>query len=225
MAGQQFPSHVPNVPSSVIAWDVRSRGWILKVRSDEGHASLPCKTDGIVRWHKESDQWECFSSKEEAGRALWNRERSRWELSLLPVMDTREPSVSPGLYMQAGFPTHLPELEGDCVFDPESQRSWEFIPVHGSEDQLPLSPCNILWNTKESQWSLTSEAMQDLQMNWSQKDGTWIFKLPSSDSQDSTSGPYVAPPAEHKDTEKSMPLKRYRKAIVIRPQPFLMHCP
>ncbi|KIM27509.1 hypothetical protein M408DRAFT_9233 [Serendipita vermifera MAFF 305830] len=179
-AGQRLPSHVPNVPSSVVAWDAQSRGWVLKVQSDRGFRSLPCLAGGVVCWHKDADEWECRSSQPEAGRALWNRHTASWELYPVSEAETREFMASPHLASQAVYPTHLPDLEGTCVFDAERLQSWVFSTTPESESRLPLSPCIIVWSVRRKQWSLLSETPQDVDVTWSQKDHAWHFSMPTT---------------------------------------------
>jgi hypothetical protein len=178
-ASQRLPSHVPSVPSSVVAWDAQSRGWVLKVQSDRGLRSLPCLAGGIVCWHKDSDEWECCSSQTEAGRALWNRQKSSWEFFPYSESETREFIASP-LTNHAVYPTHLPDLEGTCVYDSERLHSWVFTTTRESEAQLPISPCIIVWSVKRKQWSLLAESPQEVEVTWSQNDGAWHFSMPTS---------------------------------------------
>lgn len=211
---QRLPSHVPNVPSSVVAWDAQSRGWVLKVQSDRGFRSLPCLAGGVVCWHKDSDEWECRSSQQEAGRALWNRHTGCWELCPLSEADTREFMASARLASHAVYPTHLPDLEGICVYDSERLHAWVFSTTPESESQLPISPCVIIWSVKRKQWSLLSESPQDVDVTWSQKDNAWHFSMPITTasrrpSQDS------APPTSPRPS--SAPHSNTLPPMVIRP--------
>lgn len=181
-AGQRLPSHVPTVPSSVVAWDAPSRGWVLKVQSDRGLRSLPCLAGGVVCWHKDSDEWECRSSQTEAGRALWNRQNSCWEFFPYSEADIREFMSSP-LARHTVYPTHLPDLEGSCVYDSERLHSWVFTTTRESEAQLPISPCIIVWSMKRKQWSLLAESPQEVEVTWSQADGAWHFSMPTPASR------------------------------------------
>ena len=174
---QRLPSHVPSVPSSVVAWDAHTRGWVLKVQSDRAFRSLPCLAGGVVCWHKESDEWECRSSQLEAGRALWNRHNACWEF-----FPGAEAVLSASATAAAVYPTHLPDLEGICVYDSERLHSWVFSTTPESIARLPITPCVIVWSVKRKQWSLLSESPQDVDVTWSVHDNAWHFSMPTGGS-------------------------------------------
>jgi len=181
-ANQRLPSHVPNVPSSVVAWDAHSRGWVLKVQDDRGLRSLPCGPGGVVCWNRDVDEWECRSSQAEAGRTLWNRHNGCWEFFPYSEADAREFMAS-ALASRAIYPTHLPDLEGTCVYDSERLHSWVFTTTRESQARLPITPCIIIWSVKRKQWSLLAESPQEVEVTWSQKDGAWHFSLPTPSSR------------------------------------------
>jgi len=179
---QRFPSHVPNVPSSIVAWDAHSRGWILKVQHDSGFRSLPCQGGGSVCWHRELDEWECRPVQREVGRAIWNRHISRWELRL-PSDEDMEASVAYSRH--AVFPSHLPSFEGTCSYDSEHLRAWVFTPSPKAESQLPVSPCTIVWSIGRKQWSLLPQSPQDADISWSHEDQSWHFNMQTINGGDS----------------------------------------
>jgi hypothetical protein len=192
---QRFPSHVPNVPSSIVAWDAPSRGWILKVQHDSGFRTLPCQGGGLVCWRRELDEWECRSAQHEVGRAVWNRHLSRWELHLPSDEDV---DASLHLTRHAVFPTHVPSFEGICSYDSEHLLAWVFTPSPEAEAQLPVSPCTIVWSVGRKQWSLLPRSQQDADITWSHEDQSWHFNMQTPSgflkgSRDTSPRPSSAP--------------------------------
>lgn len=182
-AQQRFPSHVPNVPLSVVAWDTQTRGWVLKVQDEVGFRALPCHGGGLVCWHREIDEWECRSAQPEIGRALWNRQAGRWELHL-PSEEEIDAFLASGPHVRrAVFPTHFPSADGICAYDSGRLQTWVFHPTPAYEAQLPIAPCVIVWSVERKQWSLLSESPQGADVAWSHEDKTWHFNMQSGQSQ------------------------------------------
>lgn len=177
---QRFPSHVPNVPSSIVAWDAHSRGWVLKVQSDSGFRTLPCQGGGLVCWHRDLDEWECRSSQQEIGKAIWNRHIGRWEFLLPSEEDVDAFLSTPHLARHAVFPTHFPSFEGVCAYDSEHLHAWVYAPSPEAESQLPISPCTIVWSVSRKQWSLLPRTPQDADITWSYEDQSWHFNMQTS---------------------------------------------
>ncbi|CAG8667421.1 5965_t:CDS:2 [Acaulospora colombiana] len=177
-AGQQsVPSHVPDVPGSVVAWDAPTRGWVLKVQHEGGLRTLPCSSGSLVLWHREMDEWECRPAQPEIGRAIWNRGIGRWEL-YLPSDDDMDVSAAPANSSRhANYPTHIPAVDGTCLFDSERFHAWVFYPAPGCENQLPITPCVIVWSVERKQWSLLSESPNGAEVSWSQEDKAWHFSM------------------------------------------------
>lgn len=182
-----FPSHVPNVPSSVVAWDAQNRGWVLKVQTDHGLRKLPCRDGGIVCWYRDSDQWECRSTQPEIGRAIWNRDIERWELQL-PSHDEIDAYLSSSRHLarHAVYPTHLPSIEGTCAFDAEKLHAWVYYVSPAAEAQLPVTPCIIIWSLERKQWTLLSESPHGADVMWSHEDQSWHFNMQSTPMASST---------------------------------------
>lgn len=177
-AGQQsVPSHVPDVPGSVVAWDAPTRGWVLKVQHESGLRTLPCSSGSLVLWHREMDEWECRPAQPEVGRAIWNRGIGRWELYLPSDDDMDAPAASAYSSRHANYPTHIPAIDGTCLFDSERLHAWVFYPTPGCENQLPITPCVIVWSVERKQWSLLSESPNGAEVSWSQEDKAWHFSM------------------------------------------------
>lgn len=213
-AQQRFPSHVPNVPSSVVAWDAHSRGWILKLQHDSSFRTLPCKGGGLVCWRKELDEWECRSAQHEIGRAIWNRHLSRWELHLPSEEDVDASVASPHLARHAIFPTHLPSFEGTCSYDSEHLHAWVFTPSPDAEAQLPVSPCTIVWSIGRKQWSLLPQSPHDADISWSHEDQLWHFNM-----QTSSGGGYLKGSRNTSPRPSSAPHHNALPPMIIPPSP------
>ncbi|KAG8752196.1 hypothetical protein FRC14_007244 [Serendipita sp. 396] len=178
----RFPSHVPDVPHSVVAWDAHSRGWILKVQHESGIRRLPCRDGGIVCWNKDLDEWEYRPAQPEVGKAIWNRESGKWEL-LLPSDHEIDEFLSSGrLARHALFPTHSPALDGTCWFDSERLYTWVFSVTPEAESQLPVTPCIIIWSVDRKQWTLLSESPDGADVVWSHEDQSWHFNMQATPS-------------------------------------------
>lgn len=175
---QRFPSHVPNVPSSVVAWDANNRGWVLKLQHEIGYRTLPSPS-GQICWHRELDEWEFCPLQPEAGRIIWNRNSDLWELHLLPDEDVEAFLSSTSLVARSTAPTHLPAVAGVCAYDSEQLNAWMFHPTAESEAQLPVSPCVIVWDSVKKLWGLLPDPPQPANISWSHEDKTWHFTMPS----------------------------------------------
>jgi len=193
-SSQRFPSHVPNVPGSVVAWDAGIRAWTLKLQHDTG-PSLPCPTR-LICWYRDRDEWELRPSHPEPGRIVWSRTLERWEL-LLSEHDT-EAALSAPSASSCAFPTHFPEVTGWCTYDSEQLHAWTFNVSSDVLTSLPASPCVIVWDRARHVWSLLPDPPQSVDISWSLKSRAWHFALANrrhshSDSTTSSRQPTVAP--------------------------------
>ena len=189
---QRFPSHVPNVPGSVVAWDAGIRAWTLKLQHDT--SSLPCPTS-LICWYRDRDAWELRPSQPEPGRIVWSRTLERWEL-LLSEHDT-EAALSAPSASSCAFPTHFPEVAGWCTYDSEQLHAWTFSVPSDARASLPASPCIIVWDRARRVWSLLPDPPQSVDISWSLKSRTWHFTLANghrshSDSPTSSRQPTLA---------------------------------
>jgi hypothetical protein len=203
ISNQRFPSHVPNVPGSVVTWDAGIRAWTLKVQHDASYSSLPCPAS-LICWYRDRDEWELRSLHPEPGRIVWSRTLERWEL-LLSEHDTEMVLVTPSA-SSCVFPTHFPEVAGWCTYDSEQLHAWTFNVPFDAQPSLPASPCIIVWDRARRVWSLLPDPPQSVDISWSLKSRTWHFALADSRRSHSDSPTSSRQPALASESSASIVL-------------------